>query len=278
MTERKKLLPSKRSRGRVQIVTVAGGKGGIGKTFFSVNFGVTLKNRGFRVLIFDADLNLANVHLLLNIDETQSFRDFLQGKIQIGEVIQKGIGGVEVLYVGDDLNNILSLDDEEFNTLTSSFMQIEDSYDYIIIDTQAGLTELNQKLLLLSDRVILMTSLEITALVDLYRVIKTTAAGHSGLHFEILVNRASGAEHAAQVYDRISRTVSQFGIRSSLSFLGFIVDDPKRVVESIQKRIPIILLHQTGSVSECMKMITGSFLRQSRPRRKFPFFYGLLER
>jgi flagellar biosynthesis protein FlhG len=278
MTENKQLIPSKRPRKRAQIVTVAGGKGGIGKTFFSVNFGVELKSRGFRVLIFDGDINLSNVNLLLNIDETRNFRDYLQGNIGIGEVIQKGVGGVDALYVGDELNSILSLNDQDYSALNEGLMKLEESYDYIVIDSQAGLTELNQRLLLMSDRAILITNPEITALVDLYKVIKVAATAKSGIQFEILVNRVLNVEHAARVYDKISKTVSEFGIRTSLSFLGFIVDDPKRVVESIQKRIPIVVLHQTGNISECFRMISESFLRHSRPKRKFPFFYGLLER
>ncbi len=284
MTEKKDMVPTERSKmrakraERAQIITIAGGKGGIGKTFLATNFGIALKNNGYRVLIFDADINLSNVYLLLNVDSNRSFQEFLQGKIHIYDVIQKGVGGVDVLYAGEDLELIFSLNEDAFNTIASGLSQIENEYDFIVIDTQAGLTELNQKLLLRSDRIILITTPEITALVDLYKVIKVAAQEKTGLHFEIIVNRVQNAEHATRVYRKISQTVSQFGIQSYLSLLGFIVEDQKRVVESIQKRIPIILLHQKGSISECLRIITNSFLGRSRPKRKFPFFFGLLER
>jgi flagellar biosynthesis protein FlhG len=278
MNQKNELIPYKRSRKRAQIVTVSGGKGGIGKTFFAVNFGVELKNRGFKVLIFDADINLSNVNLFLNIDENKDFEDFLQNRVPIGDIIQKGVGGVDVLYVGNNLNSILTLEKKDFNTITGGLVQVENDYDFIIIDTQAGLTELNLNLLLLSDRNILITNPEITALVDLYKVIKVAADKKSGLYFEIVINRSYGAGSAARIYEKISQTVSQFGIRTSLSFLGFITDDSRRVVESIQKRIPIVILHQSGSINECLRMIANSFLRNVRPRRKFPFFYGLLDK
>lgn len=278
MTENRDMVPAGSLKRRAQVITIGGGKGGIGKTFLSTNLGVALQSRGYRVLVFDADINLSNVHLLLNVDFNRSFKEFLQGKIPIGEVIQKGVGGVDILFAGEELESIFSLSDEAFNTITAGLTRIEGEYDFIIIDTQAGLTELNQKLLLLSDRNILITTPEITALVDLYKVIKMATFGKSGMRFDIVINRVQNAEHATRVYTKISRTVSQFGIKSSLSLLGFIVEDQKRVVESIQKRIPILLLHQKGSISECMRIITNSFLGRSRPKRKFPFFFHLLER
>lgn len=276
--EKREMIPYKSSRKKAQIVTVSGGKGGIGKTFFAVNFGVELKNRGYKVLIFDADLNLSNVNLLLNIDETKNFEDFLQNKIPINDLIQRGVGGVDAVYVGNDLQSILSIQDEEMSMITQGLAKIEDDYDYILIDTQAGLNELNLKLLIHSDRNILITNPEITALVDLYKVVKITARKKAGLHFEVIVNRASSAENAANIFKKISQTVSQFGIKSSLSFLGFILDDPQRVVESIQKRVPIVVLHQSGRINQCLRLIADSFLRNTRPKKRLPFLYGLLER
>jgi MinD-like ATPase involved in chromosome partitioning or flagellar assembly len=85
-------------------------------------------------------------------------------------------------------------------------------------------------------------------------------------------------EHASRVYQKIFQTVSQFRIRSSLSLLGFIVDDQKRVVESIQKRIPIVLLHEKSSIAECIRIISHALLGRTGKARKIPFFFQLLDR
>jgi flagellar biosynthesis protein FlhG len=278
MTEKMTLVKAGRKKGKAQILTIGGGKGGIGKTFFSTNLGVSLQSRGNRVLIFDADINLSNVHLLLNVDFNRNFGDFLAGSISITDVIQKGVGGVDILFAGEDFQSGFSLDNRALATITNGLANLESEYDFIIIDTQAGLTELNQKLLLLSDRSILITTPEITALVDLYKVIKTAAADTSGLHFNIVINRVQNIEHATRVYKKIYQAVSQFGIKSSLSMLGFIVEDQKRVVESIQKRIPIVLLHQNGSIAECVRIISQAVLGRAGKARKIPFFFQLLER
>ena len=274
MGKKKGLVPA----GKAQIITIGGGKGGIGKTFLSTNLGVALQSRGYRVLIFDADINFSNVHLLLNVDFNRSFDEFLKGNIPITEVIQKGVGGVDILYAGEDFETSFSLAGDAFEAITSSLTQIEDKYDFIVVDTQAGLTELNQKLLHLSDRNILITTSELTALVDLYKVIKTASKDKSGMHFDIVINRVANLEHATRVYRKISEAVAQFGIKSSLSLLGFIVEDQKRIVESIQKRIPIILLHEKGSIAECIRIIAQALLGRAGKAKKIPFFFRLLER
>jgi flagellar biosynthesis protein FlhG len=276
--ENNHLTPYKRSKKRATIITVSGGKGGIGKTFFAVNFAVELKSRGNRVLIFDADINLSNSYLLLNVDDNNNIQEFLEDRIPISEIIQKGVGGVDALYAGGDLENIFNLQGENYNKILGGLTEIETSYDYIIIDTQAGLNEFNLGLLLFSDRTVMIANPEITALVDLYKVMKIASSKKHGMRFEIVINKSYGAESAVKIFNKISHTASQFQIKTSLSFLGFILEDSKRVIESIQKRVPIVILHQSGSITVCFKMIADSFLRNEKPKRKLPFFYELLGR
>jgi flagellar biosynthesis protein FlhG len=277
MNDNKDLVPF-RQQERAQIITVSGGKGGIGKTFFAVNFAVELKNRGYKVLIFDADINMANVNILLHIDENKKFQNFINNSISQEQLIKKGVGGVDAIYVGDDLTKILDIADDEYNKIISGLAKIEKDYDYIIIDTEAGLSKLNMKFMLLSDRVILLTNPEITALVDLYRVIKIMSLQKPGISLDIVVNKTPGAENAANVYQNIVETVSQFHLKTSLAFLGFILDDPKRVLESIQKRTPLLILNSSGSIRQCFQLLTTAFLKNAERKRRFQFFYSLLGR
>jgi len=278
MTKKNEIVPYRRDDSRARIVTVSGGKGGIGKTFFAVNFGSELRRKGHRVLIFDADINLSNVNLFLNIDVNTNFGDFLNSGIPISDLIQKGVGGVDALYAGNDLDTIFTLEEQDLNRIIGGLNEIESDYDYVIIDTQAGLSDLNFRLMLHSDINVLITTPEITALVDLYKVIKICSERRPGIRFDLVINRVSSAQEALEVYNKVKQTVSQFEVRTSLNFLGFIKEDPKRVFESIQKRVPIVVLHQSGSITECFRLLTGSFLKNRKPKRKFSFLYGLLGR
>ena len=278
MKDKTDLVPYGGSKQGAKVITVSGSKGGIGKTFFAVNFAVALKNRGFQVLVFDADINMSNVNLFLNMDEKSSFSDFLDSRVEIRDTIQKGVGGVDAICAGSDFETILTVGEGELERIREGLAQIESDYDYIIIDTQSGLNALTLGLILSSDRNILVTNPEITALVDLYKVIKLVSGKKRGTQFEIVVNRSGGPQEAARVFQKISQTVAQFGIKTNLTFLGYIVEDSRRVIESIQKRTPIVLLHESGSVNECFRLITNVFLKDVRTKKRRPFFYGLLGR
>ncbi|NOY08083.1 MAG: MinD/ParA family protein [Spirochaetes bacterium] len=276
MTTNNVMLYRKKAK-HAQIITVSGGKGGVGKTFFSVNFAVELKNRGYKVLIFDADINLSNVNLLLHIDENNRFKDYLKGKLTLPEIIQKGVAGVDVLYVGEDMDKILEISSDQLTTLVKELKKLESIYDFIIIDTSAGINEMNLKLMAKSDRVVMIANPEITSLVDLYRVIKITSKKKPHTHFEIIINRTLHPDSAARIYKKIAETISMFKIKTSVSFLGYMLEDPRRVLESIQKRIPYIILHENGQIGGCIKLIVNSFLRNKKPVRKFSFFHSLIE-
>lgn len=261
-----------------EIVTVSSGKGGAGKTFFATNFAVELKKRGYRVLIFDADINLSNTYLLLNIDNSNEFRRFIEGEIEINEVIQKGVGGVDVLYAGEEIDTLITLDDQKIGNIVSELQKIENRYDYIIIDTQAGLHPLNLDLILYSSRNIIIANPEITSLVDLYKLIKVAALKKPGIYFDLVVNKVLSVKSATEIYSKIKDTVSKFRIRSEINFLGYILEDSKRVLESIQKRTPVVILHETGVLAQCFRIIVDSFLKGVKKEKRIPFFYFLFKR
>ncbi len=270
------LVPRKKRR--AQVVAVSGGKGGVGKTFFSVNFAVELSKRGYRVLIFDGDINLSNVNILLHINDTPEFKRFLTGEKPVEEIILKGVGGVDVISAGNDIDALLSLNEEMIARISDALSIIEDRYDFIIVDTQAGINEFNINLITNADRAVMITNQEITSLVDLYKVIKVISGRRKGLLYEIVVNRVTMADLAGIVFQKIKNTVQKFNIKSNLKLIGYIFDDPKRVLESIQKQVPFVILHENNPVTECFKIITDNFLAGKIQKRGVSFLSMLLGR
>ena len=269
-------LVGKNKSSRAEVITVSGGKGGVGKTFFSVNFAIELSRRGYKVLIFDGDINLSNVNILLHIYDLSNFGEFINGEVPLDEVILKGVGGVDVIYAGEDIDFLLNIDEETIDKISEGIEVLEEKYDFIIVDTQAGINRFNINLITGADRVIMIANQEITSLVDLYRIIKVISTQKSGLTYGIVINRVSKADVAAMIYQKITDTILRFKIRSNLNFLGFILDEPKRVLESIQKQIPFVILHENNPVSECFKIIVNNFLRNRRQKRSVSFLSMLL--
>ena len=263
---------------RARIITVSGGKGGVGKSFFAVNFAAALSLAGNKVLIFDADVNLSNVHLMTHINSNTRFDQFLKGEKKLKEIIEKGVGGIDVIYTGNDLGHLIKLDQNEINLLHKSLFGLEMSYDYIIIDTAAGLDELNINLMLLADTVIMVTTPVITAMTDLYRVIKIVSERSPGKIFDIVINQVKEAGEAADTFRKIAAVISKFKINSVPNSLGFILDRKDKVNNSIQKRVPILILDGNDDISACFKLIMKSYLKRVFRPGKYSFFNKLVEK
>ena len=221
---------------------------------------------------------MSNVNILLHIDDNKKFMSFIDSDLPLDQLIQKGVGGVDAIYVSDELTQVLDITGDGFKKISRSLALIEKEYDYLIIDTGAGLSQPNIEFMLSSDRVILLTNPELTALVDLYRVIKIVSLKKPGISFEIVVNKVPRAADAAEIFQSISQTVGRFSLQTTLTFLGYILDDPKRVLESIQKRIPLLILNSSGGISQCFQLLTTSFLKKSKQRQRTRFFFNLLQR
>lgn len=265
--------------GSPRVISVSGGKGGVGKTFFAVNFATELQSRGFRVLIFDGDIDLSNVNLLLHIDENNRFRDFLDKKIGIEQLVRKGVGGVDVIYAGDDLEDSFSFSPEELQYFSGELEKIEKNYDFIVIDTQAGMSDMNRRLIENSEAVIMIANQEITSLVDLYKTIKHLASGKPGLPFQIVVNKSPNPERAVKIFQGVRDTLLANKVQASLLFLGYILDDPGRAMASIQKRTPVRLLGDAGSLGGCFRIVVDNYLKNDPPGTgRKPLFWSLFSR
>ena len=88
---------------RASILAVTSGKGGVGKTFFSANLAAALARQGERVLVLDADLGLANLDVVLNLQPKLTLHDVFTGTATLEQAILAAPGGFSVLLAGSGL-------------------------------------------------------------------------------------------------------------------------------------------------------------------------------
>ena len=124
-----------------QIIGIASGKGGVGKTTISANLAVTLASRGKKVILFDADLGLANAQLALGCKAPYNFSHVLSGQKTLKEIIVDGPAGVQLVPGASGIQHLASLNRTEVAGIIHSFSEIEEDLDYFIVDLAAGLSD-----------------------------------------------------------------------------------------------------------------------------------------
>jgi flagellar biosynthesis protein FlhG len=123
-----------------QVIGVASGKGGVGKTTVSVNLAVALAERGHEVMLLDADLGLANVQIALGVQSSYNLSHVLRGEKTLNEVIVKTRSGVRLVPGASGVRQMAALDATRIAAIINAFGEIQDRVDYLVVDVAAGLS------------------------------------------------------------------------------------------------------------------------------------------
>ncbi|MNO11985.1 Flagellum site-determining protein YlxH [compost metagenome] len=224
------------SSSSARILTVCSGKGGVGKSNFTLNFALALKALGRKVLLFDADIGMANIDVLMGVRPRYSLYHLLKGEKGIKEIIELGTQGLPFIAGGSGMADLFKLSDHDLNYFTSELEQISEEMDYIIFDTGAGLSKETLKFITAADETLVVTTPEPTAITDAYALIKVVHGIDSNVKFKLIVNRASDLKEAREVADKITLVAHRF-LDKDISMLGHLSDDP-HVMQAVKKQIP----------------------------------------
>lgn len=226
-----------------KIIAVASGKGGVGKSFVSLNLAVELSIQKKKVLLIDADVGLGNVHILLGVNPDYTIVDLMEGKVKLEEALCDVLkGNLKILSGGTGLSKIFNISTEKKQNLFYELKKIESQFDVIIIDVGAGINKDVISFLELSDQIILVSNPDITALADVYSLLKViTNTNTITQNIGVVVNKAD-SDLADEVFEKLSAVAKRFLTRE-IRYLGNIDEDRKLVFQSTQKRLPIYYLN-----------------------------------
>ncbi|WP_225999340.1 MinD/ParA family protein [Paenibacillus sp. BJ-4] len=221
---------------QAKIVTVTSGKGGVGKSNFTLNFALALQSLGRRVLVFDADIGMANIDVLMGANSQYNLLHLLKREKSIDEIIQTGVGGLPYIAGGSGLSELFSLSDDDLNYFADEVEKMAANMDYILFDTGAGLSKENLKFITSADECIVVTTPEPTSLTDAYALIKVVSGLQKDTVFKIIVNRADNDNEARQVADKIALVARRF-LEIDIPLLGHISDDT-HVMQAVKRQVP----------------------------------------
>lgn len=223
---------------RARIITVTSGKGGVGKSNFVVNLGITLQKLGKQVLIFDADVGMGNDDVLMGFLPKYNVFDVIFNNRNIDEVIITGPLGVKLLPGGSGLTKVEELTDEQREDFTKKLEQLQ-GFDYIIMDTGAGINRSVLGFVACCEELIVLTTPEPTSLTDAYSLLKAVNYFKIKSSAKVVINRALDEKEAILTYNKFNNAVSNF-LKMKLEYLGSIAED-KKLVQAVRSQQPFTI-------------------------------------
>lgn len=245
----------------IQSIAIASGKGGVGKTFFSVSLAQVLSQMGYKILLFDGDLGLANVDIQLGLMPEKDLSNVISGKTSLVHAITHyAEGGFDILAGHSGSGSLASLSPQKLAELKEDLFSISRSYDLLLIDLGAGVDRPVRQLSTAADAILVLTTEEPTALTDAYAFVKLTHASHPKTKINIVINRAKSLKDGEKTYGVIQKSCQNF-LHFTPELSGIIRDDP-HVSDAIRHQSPLLTRHSDCMAAQDIKSLANQLLQQ----------------
>lgn len=246
-----------------KVITVTSGKGGVGKTNISVNLACCLAKQGKRVILVDADLGLANVDVILGLTPQYTVYDLFRGK-DLAEILFDTPYGFKILPASSGVSDMMSLETGQKLELLEAFDEFDETIDYLIVDTGAGIHDTVLYFNLAAQERLVVLTTEPTSLTDAYALIKVLKQRHGVSSFKILVNAASNETMAKEMFTRLYAACDHFLEGVSLDYLGYIPKDTA-VRKAIMAQTPFCIGDPNSQAAKALEKISKTVQNWDSP-------------
>ena len=275
------LTPYTKPPSLARVIAVTSGKGGVGKTTVAVNLAVELARGGKKVALLDADLGLANCHILLGIKPRFNLRHLVEDGFSLEDLITTTADGVKLISGGQGVRELANLTNEQRRLVLRQIDRLERSVDILIVDTGAGISENVLRFALFADEVITVTTPNVSAAADAFSIIKILLEMDPHAKIGLLANNVRDLYEAKNVFNRLNAATQKF-LQYKLGDLGHIVDDAHAQTAN-QRRQPLVRLFPDSDASRCFQSVVSTLLHEQvfvnhRKESSFQDLLGALKR
>lgn len=246
-------------RRTARVVTVASGKGGVGKTNLVANIAVVLASRRVRVCVLDADAGMANINVLFGFNPRYTLADVLNRTATLDEALVKGPHGACILPAASGIAGVATLNTAQRRLLLEVVMRLEDQFDVVLIDAAAGADSTVTDLMCAAHRRLVVVTPDPTSLTNAYSLLKILQQMQGSLQVGVVVNQANDADNADITFQRLKKVTDLF-LDTQLEYLGFVRSD-MTVTTAIRLQRPVVLLKHDAPASRCMYRLAETLLR-----------------
>jgi flagellar biosynthesis protein FlhG len=249
-------LPSRR------VVAVASGKGGVGKTWFSITLAHALARAGQRTLLFDGDLGLANVDIQLGLTPTRDLGAVLSGQATLGQVATPfADGGFDIIAGRSGSGGLANLPQQRLSALGEELTALARRYDRTIVDLGAGLERPVRYLASVAGTTLVVTTDEPTALTDAYAFIKVTNQESPGARLGVVVNLAATKRDGERTYGTLLKACKGF-LKIEPPLYGIVRRDQK-VRETIRHQTPLLTRYPNSEAAQDVEAVAKRLIAET---------------
>lgn len=243
-----------KQHGFSQVLAISSGKGGVGKSTLAVNLSIALSDAGNKVCLFDADTNMANINILLGITPLHTLEHFLKQSFSIDDILVKEAAGIDIIAGASGVADFIQLSLQQQKKLVSGLRCLEKNYDYLLIDTAAGIDETSVSIMLAAPYLLLTITAEPTSLTDAFSVLKILKKYQFHQPVLVIVNMVENRQAAQAIFKRFITALKKY-LQIKAYFAGYIVSD-KKIPASILQQQPVMLSYPDSKASQCMTRIS----------------------
>ena len=252
------------ARGKeMQVIAITGGKGGVGKTNIAVNLAVSMSMEGLDVMLFDADLGLANVDVVLGMQIKYTLADVVSGEKTLADVVVDGPEGVRVIPAASGVSQMVEMQKAQQETLIRQLSDQLMPPDVLIVDTGAGIDQTVQTFVAACESAVLVVCDEPASLTDAYALMKVLRAKKDLRRFEILANQVDNPLQGKQLFERIANVCDRY-LDVELGYLGAIPTD-MYLRRAVQERRALVSVYPRSPAAVAIRD-AGRRLNQQAPR------------
>lgn len=262
---------SKTTYKKSKVITVSSGKGGVGKSTSVVNLSLALHELNYQVLLVDGNLGLFNLDILLGMRSNTALEKLMAREIKWQDAVSQVYPGMDLICGSKSRYDNSIYQQENENELKSKLSFIDDikessQYDYIIIDTGAGVNETVFAFAKLSDLCAVVTTPELTSVTDTYALIKSLIYMKVESEFKLIINRCLKKSEGLSTWKNISRVLTHY-VDFDIDILGYIYEDPY-ITKSIKNQQPAMKFKSDTSaglaIRKMAKELENVFITEAR--------------
>ncbi len=235
-------------------------KGGVGKTNIVGNLAVSFQRKGKKVLVFDADLGLANIDIIFGIHPKDNIDAVIRGEKKLSEIIVQGPEGVSVIPASSGVEEMASLTEGQKLHLLNEFDELNRRFDIMLVDTGAGISSNVVYFNLAAQKRIVVVTPEPTSITDAYALLKVMFNQYRTKEFAILMNMVQDEKEGKAVFKKLSQVADKFLVGICLDYAGSILRDDY-LKQAVFKRQPIVCAYPRAEASQNMESLADRLLR-----------------